>query len=91
MFAAIAGLVHYLAYGVWEPILGLRLADYDLSQISEGLVFSILPLFYLIGTLVNPYVVPSWVETRIILFTSLLMLSVCCLLTAPLIEGNELV
>ena len=57
------------AYGSLEPTLSLRLEEYNLTQIVQGFIFAIQPIFYMIGTFITPYAVPKWVEIRVTLIT----------------------
>ena len=66
----------YLAYGSSEPVMAIRLNDYDISQTVKGIIFGIEPLFYMIGTFLVPYIVPKWVELRITMITAMILLGV---------------
>lgn len=59
----------YIAYGSLEPTLSLRLVDYDVSQTTQGLIFGIQPLCYMLGTFLTPYIFPSWIEHRVTLIS----------------------
>ena len=57
----LTGSICYLVYCSQEPIMSLRLLDYDISQIVSGLVFGINPLMYSLSTILIPFIVPKWI------------------------------
>ena len=73
----------YMVYGTLEPILSLRLQDYDLSQQIIGLIFGVEPLTYMLGTFLVPCILPKWVEHRVTLITSLFLLGISTALVGP--------
>jgi MFS family permease len=46
-FAAASGTLGYFLYGFMEPILAFRVKEFDLDQVSIGLFFIIMPVFYI--------------------------------------------
>jgi MFS family permease len=88
--AITAGMMNFV-YCTPEPILSLRLLDYDLSDRNSGLIFGIVPLTYMIGTFSIPYLVPKWVEHRVTLITCLFILSVATILVGPFFEDLNLI
>ena len=70
-------------YGTLEPILSLRLADYNTTDLQTGLIFGVEVLAYAISTIIIPYVVPKWVEARVMLITALILLSFSTTLVGP--------
>ena len=72
-----------IVYGSLEPILSLRLLDYDVSDTQKGLIFGIEPLTYAMSTIVIPYIVPKWVEARVTMITALILLSFSTALVGP--------
>ena len=80
-----------LVYGVLEPILSLRLADYDLGSSYTGLVFGVQAIFYMISTFLVPYVVPEWVESRATLITSSFLYSFATVLVGPFYTEQSMV
>lgn len=90
IFAAIAGTTMSMVYGIFEPTLSLRLVDYpDVTHSTEGLIFGIQPLFYLVSTLAAPCI-PKWVEIRVTLITATLLLGVSTLFIGPFFEDKNL-
>ena len=73
----------YLVYGSLEPILSLRLEDYDVTDTVYGQIFGIQPLFYMLGVFIVPYIVPKWVEHRVTLISGLSLLSFATILVGP--------
>ena len=45
--AALCGPISYFSYTFMEPILAIRLLDYNLTKIYIGLFFAICPVFYM--------------------------------------------
>ena len=74
LFAALTGCMLAIVYGANEPILSLRLDDYNLDSTQTGLVFGMYSIFYMISTFLVPYIVPDWVEPRVTLITSSFLL-----------------
>ena len=57
IFASLAATFYLLVYCSFEPTLSLRLVDYpELTSTTTGLVFGIMPAFYMIATLIAPYI-----------------------------------
>ena len=73
----------YIAYCVLEPILSLRLVDYDLTQVAQGAVFGIEPVTYAVSTLLVYLAIPEWVEHRVVLITSLTLLAFSTVMIGP--------
>lgn len=90
LHAALSACWMSLAYGALEPTLSLRLEDYGLSQVVQGLVFGIQPFFYMIGTFATPYVVPRWVEHRVTLIVAMFGLGFSQLFVGPFFEEDNL-
>jgi hypothetical protein len=65
-FGAASGTLGYFLYGFMEPILAFRVGEFQLDQVSIGLFFIIMPMFY-IPTSVMVQTVPNGVEKRAIL------------------------
>ena len=79
-----------LVYGTLEPILSLRLLDYNLDDTATGLIFGIEPLTYMSGTFLIPYIVPKWVAARVTMITALFVLSAATVLIGPFFEETNL-
>ena len=79
-----------IVYCTLDPILSLRLPDYDLSDTVSGLVYGVMPLSFMISTLLFPYIVPKRVPHRVTLITSLFGLSFSQLLVGPFFEELNL-
>lgn len=75
LHAAITVVVMNIVYCTLDPILSLRLPDYNLSDTISGLVFGVMPLAYMISTLLYPYIIPKRLPNRVTLITSLFGLS----------------
>ena len=80
--AALAGSLTYFTYSFMEPILAIRLNDFSLSSLSRGLFFAVLPCFYIPASLMIQYV-PSKVEKRAIIISSMAGLFVAFLFVGP--------
>ena len=91
LFACLTGFMVAVVYGALEPILSLRLADYNLGSTYTGLVFGVEAIFYMISTFMVPYVVPEWVESRVTLITSTFMMSFATVLVGPFYTEQSLV
>ena len=83
MHAALSGAMCCIAYGSLEPILSLRLLDYDVSGMQTGLIFGVEPLTFAVSTILIPYIVPKWIETRVTMITALILLSLSTFLVGP--------
>ena len=88
LHAAISATVVYFVYGTLEPILALRLLDYDLEYVATGVVFGIFPLTYLIGTLLFTCDIPKWIARRVMIITSLFILSVATCFVGPFLKNR---
>ena len=91
LHAAITAAMMNLVYCCLEPILSLRLPDYDLSDRATGLIFGIEPLTYMIGTFLLPFIVPKWVANRVTMITALFSLAFATVLVGPFFEDENLV
>ena len=74
----------------FAPVLALRLADYNLSDKADGLVFALQPATYVLSTFLLPWLIPDWVPHRVTLFTALLVISFCTLLVGPFFAPKNL-
>lgn len=90
LFSTLCAAIFFTVYGVLEPILSLRLSDYELGDSVSGLIFGIEPLAYMLSTFMIPYIVPSWVEHRVTLITSSLLLSLATTLIGPFYTDESL-
>ena len=91
LFAALTGCMLAIVYGANEPILSLRLDDYNLDSTQTGLVFGMYSIFYMISTFLVPYIVPDWVEPRVTLITSSFLLVFSTALVGPFYTDKSLV
>ena len=91
LFATLAASMLATFYGVPEPILSLRLKDYDLDDTQTGLIFGIEAFTYMLSTFLVPYVVPAWVEPRITIITSSIICTVATTLIGPFYTETSLV
>ena len=72
-----------------EPILSLRIPDYDLPDWTVGLFYSSIAFAYVIGTFIFTYSLPKWLPHRVTIMTSLLLLSgSLCLIGPPFSDQN---
>lgn len=90
LHGALTGSICYLVYCSQEPILSLRLNDYNLSQVIIGCIFGINPLTYTISTVLIPYIVPRWMEHRVTMITGLYILAISNLLIGPFFADKNL-
>ena len=65
-FAASSGTLGYFLYGFMEPILAFRVKEFNLDQVSIGMFFIIMPIFYIPMSIMVQWV-PNGVEKRAIL------------------------
>ena len=56
LFAALSAGLGNLVYAQLEPILALRLTDFDASTMQTGMCLSIYGFIYIIGTLLVPQI-----------------------------------
>jgi hypothetical protein len=82
LLAASCGSLGYFIMTLFQPILAFRLAEFNLSVMEIGLVFSIYPAFYVTTCLfINK--IPRGIEKRGILIFSALMSYVTLSLCGP--------
>ena len=91
LHAALSGSIATVVYCALEPIMSLRLLDYNLTDGQTGSIFGIQPLTYALSTILVPYIIPKWVEGRVILITNLMILGVVTTLVGPFFEELNLV
>ena len=83
LFATLTATMCAIFFGAPEPILSLRLADYDLGSTYVGLIFGVEAACYVISTFAVPYIIPVWLETRVVLITSTIVTSCATSLVGP--------
>ena len=83
LFATLTATMCAIFFGAPEPILSLRLDDYDLGSTYVGLIFGVEAAFYVISTFAVPYIIPVWLETRVVLITSTIVTSCATSLVGP--------
>ena len=69
-------------FAEFEPILALRLKDYNASTIQTGMCLSIYGFVYIIGTIAMPYV-PERISKRFILMFSCFFMGIFLFLVGP--------
>ena len=69
-------------YGELEPILVLRLRDFEATTIQMGMILSIYSIVYIIGTLLVPQI-PTFIEKRFTLITGMFLLGTFLTLVGP--------
>mmetsp|Transcript_25968 Transcript_25968/g.51767 ORF Transcript_25968/g.51767 Transcript_25968/m.51767 type:complete len:462 (-) Transcript_25968:248-1633(-) len=88
-FAAMSGMVGCMYYCVFDPTLALRMDHYGLSQTFQGVIFTVMPFSYMLGTLFTSYLLPKWIEIRVTLITGSLLLGLSILLIGPVFEERN--
>ena len=68
---------------ILEPILSLRVADYDVPTWSVGLFYSCLAFMFVVGTFLFTCCLPRWLPYRVTIITSLFMLAASFALIGP--------
>ena len=66
VFAGLSGSMSYLLYGYLEPVLAIRLDDFNMDQIQISLIFCVITVFYVPSCVLVAYI-PKSVEKRLIL------------------------
>ena len=89
--AAIAATMNYIIYCALDPTLTLRLDDYGLEQSTKGLIYSIMPTMYMVGTMVTPCVLPKWMEVRVWLIFAALFLGISVTIVGPFFLDESIV
>jgi predicted MFS family arabinose efflux permease len=82
ILAPISGSLCYFSYTALEPVLAIRLQDFDLSSIEIGVFFSLYALLYIPGGLLVQYTPARW-ERRSVLLTAILLAGCACLFIGP--------
>ena len=80
----------YLNYCLIEPILSLRLEDYNVRHSLEGLIYAIGSVAYIFSTMIVTYIIPEWVEHRVTLLTSLFLVAASTLLVGPVYPDKNI-
>ena len=91
LFASLTATMCAAYFGAPEPILSLRLADYDLGSTQIGLIFGVEALFYMISTFMVPYILPIWIEPRATLISSTIIVAFASTLVGPFYTEQSLV
>jgi len=82
VFGCFSGCLAYFTYSQMEPILALRLKEFNLSAAQLGLFFAILPIFYMtFGMLVQ--LQPKWIDARVYLITGAFIGTIGCIFNGP--------
>ena len=67
VFASLSGMLGYFLYGFLEPILAMRVKEFDLTQVQIGVFFIVMPIFYIpVSSVVVPSL-PSSISKRAIM------------------------
>ena len=82
VFALLTCALGNFVYAQFEPILALRLEDFDASTIQQGMCLSIYGFVYIIGTITVPYI-PERIERRFTLIISSFLMGVFLFLVGP--------
>ena len=90
IFAALAATLSYIAYCALSPTLVLRLSDYGLDQSQKGLVYAILPTMNMVSTIATPFVMPKWMEARVLLMITAFYAGVSMLFVGPICTDKSL-
>ena len=89
LFAALGAFIESNVDYILEPILSLRVPDYNLPTWTVGLFYSTLALAYVLGTFIFACALPRWLAHRVTIITSFLMLSISlCLIGPPFSEED---
>ncbi len=92
MHVAISAGIIFFVYCTLDPTLSLRLLDYsNLSEVEEGLVFAVMPIFCTLGTFLYPYIIPKGIPYRVTIISSLGLLSVSQFFVGPFFAETSLV
>ena len=91
LWATIIACLCCVVYGELEPILSLRILKYDVTDGQTGLIFGIQPLTYAMGTMLTPVLVPRWVEARVTMIISVVLVGLATGLINPFFEDSSLV
>jgi len=89
LFSGMTACIVNFVYSVFEPTLSLRLTEFGMSQTYQGLVIGIIPIFYMLGSILNHWIFPKWIETRVILMTGALILAFSVPLAGPFFEEKN--
>ena len=67
--ATLSGALGYFPYALMEPILALRLTDFNLSEVQIGIFFAIWPSLFLTSSIISRHL-PNSVDKRVTLMLS---------------------
>lgn len=82
MFAGLSGTLGYLSFSYLEPILAFRLSEFSISQSQIGLFFTILPVFYILSSVMVQFI-PRGIQKRAILISAAFASCFVNLMTGP--------
>ena len=80
--ATLSGALSYFPYALMEPILALRLTDFNLSSTQIGLFFAIWPIFFITSSQIAK-LLPTSVDRRVPLMLSTLLSGIIFFLIGP--------
>ena len=80
--ATLSGALSYFPYALMEPILALRLTDFDLTSMQIGIFFAIWPTFFLTSSQIAKHF-PKRVDKRVPLMLSTLLSGMIFFLIGP--------
>ena len=82
LFGALSCCLSNVVFSQLEPILALRMNDFNLSSVQTGAVLAVLPFIYIFGTLLVPCL-PSWIDKRVTLMLSNVLMGVFTFFIGP--------
>lgn len=80
--ATISSALSFFPFALMEPILALRLTDFDLTTVQIGIFFAIWPIFFITSTLIAKHL-PSKVDRRVTLMLSALLSGMIFVFVGP--------
>ena len=80
--AALSSALCYFTYSFMEPILAVRLAEFNLTQLQIGSFFAIWPVFYIPASIAVQFV-PNYIEKRVTIILSAIMSGVAFIFVGP--------
>ena len=82
LFAGLCATLGNFVYAQFEPILALRLEEFNATTIQKGTCMSIYGFVYIIGTLLVPHL-PNRIEKRFTLMSAAFFIGLFLFLVGP--------
>ena len=91
LFAFLSGMIGTTCTDMQNPLLALRMDDYSAPPWALGAIFGVSAFLYVLGCLLLPYIIPTWVPHRVTLITGLYVFALSMSLIGPFFAPKNFV